>query len=49
MAETKTLVPDEVTVTALAPIEDAEFNCTNADPCDPSHVCCNCDPTDPCF
>jgi hypothetical protein len=49
MAETKTLTLEDVTVTTLAPIEDTGFNCSDADPCDPSHTCCDCDPTDACF
>lgn len=49
MTEIKTLTLDDVTVTALAPLGDADFNCSDADPCDPAHTCCDCDPTDPCF
>jgi hypothetical protein len=49
MTEIKTLTMDDVKVTPLAPIEDAGFNCSDSDPCDPSHECCDCDPSDPCY
>lgn len=49
MAENKTLTLDDVKVTPLAPIEGADFNCSDSDPCDPYHSCCDCDPSDPCY
>lgn len=49
MASGKSLTLDEIKVVPMASADDATFNCSNADPCDPAHTCCNCDPFDACF
>jgi hypothetical protein len=49
MNEITTLAADDIEVVRLAPAGEAEFNCADADPCDPVGRCCDCDPSDPCF